>query len=114
MDEFSGPMSRQEDGEGVSRKGSATFTSPWAASKVPTSGNAEAKNEAASMKLLQDQHGATVWYIGASTRTTAEDAMANGARTSGFVFVSYAHADLDRVKKLLDYLQSHNFVVWCG
>ena len=38
--------------------------------------------------------------------------MANGARTSGSVFVSYAHADLDRVKKLLDYLQSHNFVVW--
>ncbi len=38
--------------------------------------------------------------------------MANGASTSSSVFVSYAHADLDRVKKLLDYLQSHNFVVW--
>jgi len=38
--------------------------------------------------------------------------MANGAKASGPVFVSYAHADLDRVKNLLEYLQSHNFVVW--
>lgn len=38
--------------------------------------------------------------------------MANGTATSGPVFVSYAHADLDRVKKLLNYLQNQNFSVW--
>lgn len=38
--------------------------------------------------------------------------MATGATTGGLVFVSYAHADLDRVKKLLDYLQSHNIAIW--
>jgi hypothetical protein len=38
--------------------------------------------------------------------------MANGATTSGHVFVSYAHADLSRVEKLLEYLKTKNLAVW--
>jgi hypothetical protein len=38
--------------------------------------------------------------------------MAREAVTGGYVFVSYAHADQERVKRLLDYLKSRNFTVW--